>query len=113
MSKELDAGNYLLECQSFIDTLDRLKGTEYFAGDIKILVNQLLNKIQTKYKKQLIAMFGSENAQVTINLLKDRDKFNELAIHEKQLIVQMCEYYKNNPEYWQKNLILNYDILNI
>lgn len=109
---QLGTGNMLLASQSYINALDELKGTPYYNGDIKKLVDQLLNKIQSKFRKQLKNMFSEENAEVTLNLLKDYEKFNSLAINEKALLVQMTEYYLEDPEFWKSNFVLFFDKLN-
>ncbi len=108
---QLGIGNTLIASQSYINVLDELKGTPYYSGDIKKLVDQLLNKIQSKFRKQLKNMFSEENAEVTLNLLKDYESFNSFAVNEKALITQMAEYYKEDPEFWRENFVLFFDKL--
>lgn len=108
---QVGTGNILLASQSYIGALDELKGTPYYNGDIKVLVDQLLNKIQNKFKKQLKYMFIEENAEVTLNLLKDYEAFNKLAVSEKALIHQMADYYKEDPDFWKENFVMVFDKL--
>lgn len=108
---QVGTGNILLASQSYIGALDELKGTPYYNGDIKVLVDQLLNKIQNKFRKQLKYMFLEENAEVTLNILKDYEAFNKLAVNEKALIRQMADYYVEDPEFWKENFIQFFDKL--
>ena len=102
---ELSIGNFILETQSYINTLDRIKQSSLYNGTIKIEVNKLLNLLQNKYKKQMALMFSEEHAELSHNMLRDFEKFNELALHEKALIAQMAEYYSEDPEFWKNNFI--------
>lgn len=114
MNKDIQVGtgNMLIASQSYISALDELKGTPYYSGDIKKLTDQLLNKIQSKFRKQLKNIFSEEHAEITLNLLKDYESFNNLAVNEKVLITQMAEYYAEDPEFWQENFIMFFEKLN-
>lgn len=111
-NKELSIGNFLIAAQSFINALDELKGTPLYQSDIKIETNKLLTKVQSRFKKQFKNMFTEENAEITMNILKDYERFNYLVINEKQLIFQMADYYKQDPEFWQENFVMFFDKLN-
>lgn len=111
-NKELSVGNFLIAAQSFINALDELKGTPLYQSDIKIETNKLLTKVQSRFKKQFKNMFTEENAEITMNILKDYEKFNSLAVNEKQLLVHMTESYLDNPSFWRENFTLYFDKLN-
>lgn len=114
MNKNIQVGfgNMLVASQSYINALDELKGSPMYQGDIKKLVDQLLNKLQSRFRKQFKYMFSEENAEVSLNMLKDYEKFNELAVNEKSLIYQMVDYYKEDPVFWRENFVLFFDKLN-
>lgn len=105
-------GNMLIASQSYINALDELKGSPMYQKDIKILVDQLLNKLQARFKKQFKYMFSEENAEVSLNILKDYERFNDLAVNDKQLLFQMADYYKQDPEFWRENFIVFFEKLN-
>lgn len=105
-------GNMLISAQSFINALDELKGTPFYQGDIKKLVDQLLNKLQSRFKKQFQYMFSEENAEVAFNLLRDYEKFNQFSVNQKQLLYQMADYYLEDSKFWESNFIVFFEKLN-
>lgn len=109
---ELAYGNTLIASQSFIDALDELKGTPYFQGDIKRDVNALLTKLQSRFKKQFVNMFSEENAFITLNVLRDYEKFNSLAVNEKALVGHMTDLFLTDKQFWLENFPQQYELLN-
>jgi hypothetical protein len=110
--QETKIGAFFIEAQSFIDALDGIKDTRFYKREIKMLTNQLTNKLIIEYEKPLKHILSNDNAEISLNILRDLDKFKDLAAHERSLLVEMVNLYKTNPDFWQENITMYYEKLN-